>query len=687
MRLAELGDALHQAGEAEAALVAFELTAAAPSASVNNWHAVTAMRMQLNLPRAALSACHQALAIDPDNADSLCDTAMVLERLGEHDAALQSYGKALAVAPGHYRSLRNLPIAYASLGKYDEAIEAAEKALALYPADPALHFNLGELCLGAMAPARAVVAYRECLALDSHHRFAAYAMSIALAATGRVADAWAMQQAALAETPSLPVEYRSPLRLDEVENRHDVSPDRIAMIAAFDQFRACDWSGYEASIRLFTELIDGLHGAPPMNSKDMAYISLQVSTPMNSAYQQRLARQIATRTTVSAEGIRLSRHSRPARSRIRIGYISSSFHPHPISHLMGDIYVRHDRGQFEIYAYSLGPDSDSPERYRVRDGVDVFRDVARFPPQAAAQLIVNDGIDILVDLSGYTRDTKPEILVRRPAPIQVNYLDFMGTTGASHIDYTMLDRSTLTAADREFWDERIVYLPHCSYHCELPHGVPPTPGNAELGLPDGAIVLGALHHPRKLDPLSVETWLELLQEIPGAILWLLHETNQQVRNLRSLAESKGIAAERLIFSPLLPRQEYLALFRSVRVHLDTFVYNGHTTTTDALGMGTPMVSLTGDTVVARVATSMLKAHGVPELVASNRAAYKALVHRLASDGDWHATIKNRVANPQSGNLFCPERRIREMESAYRMMWERHQLGLPPEDFDVPAWHR
>lgn len=685
--IARVGQQLHLAGEPEAALKAFEIAAAGAPEVVSYWHAVATLRMQLKLPKAALGACNRALEIDPNDADSLCNTAMVLEELGDMHAALHCYDKALQLAPRHIRALRNRPMLHAQLDQRDLAIRMAEAAIAEYPDDPGLHFNLGELYLGTSEPLRAVLAYQQCLKLDPEFRLAPYAMSIALAGAGKVQEAFSLQQTALANNPNLPSEYKSPIRMDEAHGTHDVSPDRVAMLAIADAFRIFDWRDYTDAIKLFCELIRGEHGCPPLSSKETAYLSMQVAAPMNSALRQQLARQIAQRACSNVSGMQLARSRRSSRDKIRIGYIAACFLPHPVSQLMGNAYANHDRDRFEVYAYALGPASDSFERRRVRQTVDVFREIAHLPPYSIAQIIANDEIDILIDLSGYNRDTRPEILALRPAPIQVNYIDFMTTTGAPFYDYTMLDRPTLTTEDRVYWDEKIAYLPHCSYHCELPGELPPSPSRAELGLPEDAIVLGALHHPRKLDPLSVKVWLSLLHDIPNSVLWLLHENTVQVCNMQGLAAHAGLAPDRVVFSPLRPRLEYLSCYRHVHVHLDPFVYNGHTTTTDALGMGVPMVTLTGDCVVSRVATTMVTAHGLPELAARTPEQYKAIVQKLVSDRAWYAQIKARVEQPIHGNLFCPERRIREIESAYQMMWARHEAGLPPDDFDVPEYRQ
>jgi predicted O-linked N-acetylglucosamine transferase (SPINDLY family) len=338
-----------------------------------------------------------------------------------------------------------------------------------------------------------------------------------------------------------------------------------------------------------------------------------------------------------------------------------------------------------VHAYSVGPVEDCFERSRVQAGVDVFRELGRLPVAAAAQLIVNDGIDILIDLSGFTRHARPEILAMRPAPLQLSYLGFVATQGADYIDYTLLDRNCLLPAARVFWDEKIAYLPECSYHCERPHITLPMPAREDMGLPPSGLVLGALHHPRKLEPLTWQCWMSLLKALPDTCLWLLYETEEQRAQLQRNAAEYGVDATRLVFAEQVDAEQHLSRLRLADIFLDTFVYNGHTTTIDALGAGVPVVTLSGESVVARIAGSMLKAHGLPELVAESVAEYSALVHRLVKDDGWRVALTRHAREQEGSNLFCPQRRVREIETAYAMMWARHQSGLPPDDFDVPEF--
>ena len=681
--LQRLGRTLFSAGHTEAALAAFEALVECGMADAALWRTITGLRLQLQLPHLALDAARRATELAPDSADAWYNFGLLLGETGSDIDALQAYKRALCIDASHYGSMRNLPVLLARMGLTEEARAAGQAVLKAYPDDPWLHFNSGDLLIGMRASAQAEAAFQQALALAPDFHQARYALSIALAAQGRVREAQIERAAALASEPGLIDEYKSPLLLGESAQDEEASPGRVAVVAAFEELRLGDWHRYDEISTLIYGLIKGEYDNPPLDQPEMPYSAL--SLPIDSATFQQLARQVAHRVQNNMLAERLVRPPRADGKLLNIGYISANFRPHPNARLMGQLYARHDRSRFKIHAYSLGPIQDSAERDRVMADVDVFRDLVRLPATAAAQLIVNDGIDILVDLSGYARYARPEVLALRPAQIQLSYVGYMATMGASFMDYALLDHESLLPEVREYWDEKVAYLPHCSYHCELPEGLPPTPSRAELGLPPSGLIFGALHHPRKLEPMTWACWMDLLKEIPSASLWLLYETAEQREQLLRNAAAYGVAPERLVFSEQIEHTTHLARLGCADIFLDTFVYNGHTTTVDALGVGVPVVTLSGESVVARIAGSMLKAHGLPELRANSVEEYKSLVYRLASDDAWRQAMTLRARDHLASKLFRPECRVKELEAAYELMWARHKGGLPPEDFDVPEF--
>lgn len=685
-RTFDVGAKLHALGERAAALAAFEAETERAPESLAAWHALVALRLELNLPQAALQACNRALEIDPKNPDTLYNTAFVLQAIGDFGAALHCYDKVLEQNPAHYRTMRNRPHMLAHMGQRTEAFAAVDIAIANYPDDALLHYNKGDLRLGGSDGGIAIRSFETALALEPKLHQARYAMSIALALEGDLSAAYRERNAALQQQPGLETSYQSPLVHDIWMGSSDCRPERVAVTAIVAALHACNWSAYEKGTQFFSELVVGTEHSAPLTSVEFPYtLLLFPSAP-------EIRRQMARQVMATLEGsVRHHRLTRPRRSRdssqpLTIAYFSADFKPHVMTWLLGSMYAKHDRKRFRVLAYSTSPAGASAEQAQVAAGVDVFYDLHHHPAEAIAQLMVRDGVDILVDLSGYTMDAKPAVLALRPAPIQVSYLGFLGTMGTKHIDYALLDRDSMLPAQREYWDESIVALPATSIYCERHVTEAETLGRHEYGLLEAGFVLCALHMPRKIDPLAFDVWLALLEEIPGSVLWLVQETAEQAQALRARAGDRGVDPSRLVFAPLLPRQEHLARYRLADVFLDTFVFNGHTTVIDALSMGVPVVSMPGETPCARGAASILRSHGLGELVASSREDYKRIVHRLRDDAEWRRNIRETVATDAGSRLFCPDQRVREIETAYEMMWARHQAGLPPADFDVPEWN-
>lgn len=678
-----LGCRLHQMQQPEAALAAFEMETRRAPDHLAAWHAVAALRLELKLPLGALRACNEALQINADNPDTLFHTGVVLQQLQDFAAAAHAYRQAINRCHDHYGSLRNLPHMLLRTGDADAAIAAAKAAISAYPEDADMHYNLGDIHLGFADAARAKEAFENALALRPDFHQARYALGIALAIEGDVAAAYRQRRQALEAAPGLLRSYQSPLVHDVCQGSNDCSPERVALIARMAALYNCDWAAFEQTTALFTSLIAGGEDFAPLSSPEFPYLSLLL--PVAAESRQRLARQVTRRICAELTELKLPRQESPSRQRLTIGYISADFRAHPVTWLLSSIYARHDRNRFRVCAYSVGPPCSGPERALIESSVDGFRDMYRLPTELIAHRIAGDGVDILIDLSGYTLNARPEVLALRPAPIQVSYLGFLGTLGASHIDYALLDRACMLEAQRAYWDESVAYLSDTSIYCER-HGTTAMPlSRPEYGLPDEGFILCALHMPRKIDRLAFDLWLELLKEIPEAVLWLISQNPAQQRAVTDYASTKGVESARLVFASYMDRPAHLARYRHADVFLDTLVFNGHTTVIDALSMGVPVVALPGDAPCARGAASILHAHGIPELVATSMADYKAIVHRLHADSEWRSRIRERVENDADSRLFCPDQRVREIETAYEMMWARHLAGLPSADFDVPKW--
>ena len=323
-------------------------------------------------------------------------------------------------------------------------------------------------------------------------------------------------------------------------------------------------------------------------------------------------------------------------------------------------------------------------RQRLARAFDRFLDVSKMPYRQAAELIHADQIDVLVDLTGYTGPTRSMILAHRPAPIQVNYLGYPSTMGADFIDYIIVDRFVVPADQQPFFSEKLVHLPDC-YQCNdnkrpiAAHA----PLRADFRLPADAFVFCCFNNAYKITPDFFDIWMRLLRAVPGSVLWLLAYNEWAKENLAREAAARGVDPARIVFAPILPVPEHLARLRLADLFLDTLPYNAHTTASDALWAGLPLVTCVGDTFAGRVAGSLLRAVGLPELVTSSLEEYEALALRLARDPTFLAGLRARLAN---NRLTCPlfdtARFTRNLEEAYCQMHQRWVEGLAPAAFAV-----
>lgn len=371
--------------------------------------------------------------------------------------------------------------------------------------------------------------------------------------------------------------------------------------------------------------------------------------------------------------------------RLRIGYLSGHFHNMATACLIAELFELHDRSRFEIFGDSYGPDDGSPIRQRLLRACDRFVEIASAEVAAAARQIFADGVDVLVDLMGYLAFARPEILALRPAPVLVNYLGHPGTTGGL-ADYIVVDPFVVPVGQEQYFSERCVFLPDCYQVNDRQRPIAETcPTRTECGLPEGGFVFSSFNNPYKISPAMFDTWMRLLQAVPGSVLWLLMTTPETVSNLRREAATWGVTPASLVFAPRQPVADHLARHRLADLGLDTFPVNGHTTTSDALWAGLPVVTCAGDTFVSRVTGSLLNAIGLPELVTSSPAEYEARALHLVRNPAVLGELRKRLAaNRATAPLFDTPRYTRHLERAYERMWERHLRGEPPARIEVPA---
>ncbi|AHE98551.1 tetratricopeptide repeat protein [Thioalkalivibrio paradoxus] len=643
-----------EAGRAAAAAMWLERAArGAPGAVLLRAWAALALARSGRMTEAAawLDGIEEAAACDGETWFQL---GRALAATGRVERAERAYREALErgdVARGAV--LNNLGLLLRDSGRRQEAAGALRSAVA---ADSGNWRARGNLALAYLEQGRIGNAQREVDALNREFPDAAgvwAASGVVYERQDRIDAALTAYQRAIDLGDRSPAVRRARLRMAQsLCDWRSFDEDR-------DWLRQQEGSDYADVLDLF-----GLMAVPGLTDADLAERTRPVG--------ERLAR------TASPSLARQGPAAAPPRTRLRVAYLSGDFHEHATAWLMAGVFELHDRNGFEIIAYSFGPDDGSTMRRRLETAFDRFHDVSALDDRAVAQRIADDGIDILVDLKGYTRGARPLIAAYRPAPIQVNYLGYPGTMGAPFMDYLIADRIVLPREQFAHFSERAAWLPG-TYQCNdraREVGAPTT--RAEQGLSEAGPVLCGFHNPYKVTPTVFDAWCRLLRDSPDAVLWLLEPVPAVAANLRREAEQRGVDPGRLVFAPRLRNPEHLARLALADLFLDTLPVNAHTTASDALWVGVPVLTCTGETFAGRVGASLLAAAGLSELVTDSLETYEAKAQELLENPDRLAELKMRL-NEQRDHcrLFDTKGFTRNLERLYRAIWERHRAGLPP----------
>jgi predicted O-linked N-acetylglucosamine transferase (SPINDLY family) len=438
---------------------------------------------------------------------------------------------------------------------------------------------------------------------------------------------------------------------------------------------ACDWVDSSACER---RVLEDLRAGNPSVISPFAVLILDSSPQDQLTVGRKWAKYVGTSCAAP-----LPPAAPKTEQRIRIGYLSADFRRHATAFLATGMFESHDRSKFETIAYSIGADDGSEDRQRLEKAFCRFVDIRAVSYEAAARKIRDDGIDILVDLKGYTDGARSEILAFKPAPIQVNYLGYPGTTGATFIDYIIIDPFLVPPAMARYFSEKLVHIP-VSYQPNMRRMISEHYSTrAEYGLPDSAFVFCCFNNVYKITPAIFDIWMRLLHAVPASVLWLLDCNSLARANLSRQASARGVNPGRLIFSPKQQLATHLARHRHADLFLDTLPVGGHTTTSDALWAGLPLVCCVGETFASRVSGSLLTALDLPELITRSLEEYEALALHLAQHPDELAGVRRRLWNARLASpLFKPEPITRHLESAFARMWQIHCLGEAPRSFDV-----
>jgi protein O-GlcNAc transferase len=628
------------------------------------------------------------LAAQPAHFGALHLTGLVHHQRGAYAVAADWIGRAIAVNPGAPEPHSNLGLALLELRRPEDALESFERSLKVKPDVPASLNNRGNALLALNRHAEALADYDRALAIQPNFILAHNNRGNTLRALGRHEEALRAYTSALQFMPNYPDALNNHGRTLHELRRYDEAAQSFARLLAAAPQQAyapgmllasrlnyCDWTDYEASSAAIVAAVERgeradvpfaffSHALSPKAQLDCARLFTAAEYPTGMA------------PLVAKPA---GRHER-----IRLAYVSADFHEHATAYLMAELFERHDRSRFEITGISYGPDDASPMRARLKAAFDHFVDVSGVGDRAVAELMRDSGIDIAVDLKGYTAGNRGGIFAYRGAPLQVAYLGFPATTGAPFIDYLIADRHIVPPELEAAYSEKIVRLPDCYQVNDRQRRVADsTPSRTDAGLPEQGFVFCSFNNSYKIRPAVFDVWMRLLREIDGSVLWLLDDNAAGVARLKAAAEGRGISSSRLVFAPRVPLEQHLARHRLADLFLDTFPVNAHTTASDALWAGLPLVTLQGETFTSRVAGSVLAAAGLPELVTRTLDDYEALALKLARAPAELARLRAHLESTRlTAPLFDTERFRCNIEKAYITMYERSQKGEPPATFDV-----
>ncbi|MCZ6686426.1 MAG: tetratricopeptide repeat protein [Gammaproteobacteria bacterium] len=644
---------LHQAGALDEAKPIYERILQAHPGQFHALHFLGLIHHQQGRHLRAEELILQALASAPGDADALCNLGAVYNAMQKSAEAADRFQEALAIDPALSAALNGLGNARFRQGRLDEAQAQFEQALRASPGYPEAGTNLSMVLQARGDLESAEQAVRKALQAATGHSGCLAQLGSVLAAKGDRQEAVSAYQASLKTVPDNADNwYNLGLLLDDARMAGEalscygramqIEPlhGGAISVSLFLRRALFDWDGAERlSQQYFQALEQGVGGLTPFS------LTLEHST----AQQQRHCAELWARQFSGIGKLPPAEKSgtnQPDDDRLTLAYVSADFYQHPTAYLMAGLFEAHDHSKLRLIAYSNGPDDGSAIRRRVMAAFDEFVDVSGWTSMKIAERIRADRVDILVDLKGYTLDAMTEVFARRPAPVQISFLGYPGTMGAEFIDYLIADGFVIPDGSESAYSEKIIRLPD-SYQVNDRdrETATDTPSRTELGLPDQGMVYCCFNASQKITRQTFARWVEILNAVPGSVLWLLDPDPRWPAkdHLRSSAKDLGLAPERLIFAKKLEQKQYLATYRHADLFLDTLPYNAHTTASDALWMGCPVLTLPGDTFASRVAGSILTAAELPELIMNSAQEYRDMAIHLGRDKQDLADLKKKLA--------------------------------------------
>jgi protein O-GlcNAc transferase len=601
----------------------------------------------------ARAAYDEAERLSPDLAELCLCRGKLFLALRQFDDASAAYDRARQLKPDLAEAWSGLGTAFNALDRPDDALEAFDRALAIKPDLAEASLGRGSVFFSLKQYSEALAAYDRALELKPRFTEAWVGRGTSAFYLAQYDQAYLSYQKALTLAPDL--DYAEGFRL-------------------LAKLYLCDWT------ELRTEIAQLLSRSREGKPVGIPFVLLAL--PCTLADQLQCTERFVEDLPIKVLAWPSSVYSH---DRIRVAYLSADFRDHAVAHLTAGLFEAHDKSRFDITGISLVQGRNTAISNRIAKAFETFIEIKDQTDEEVAALLRDREIDIAVDLMGHTQHARLGVFARRPAPIQIHYLGYAGTLGTRFIDYILSDSTVIPDEQREFYTEQVVWLPESYLAGDNKRAIAPhIPTRQECGLPERGFVFCSFNNAYKIAPQMFELWMRLLRAVPNSVLWLSQANPIAMSNLGREAERHDVAARRLIFAPKVEQiADHLARHRQADLFVDTLPYNAHTTASDALWAGLPVVTCLGESFAGRVAASLLRAIGLPELITTSLEDYEALALKLAGEPDFLAGIKAKLArNRDIYPLFDTARFTRHIEAAYTTMWKRHQRGQAPKAFAV-----
>ena len=668
--------------------------ALAPQLQVAHINLANAL-MRVSRPVEAVESYRAAISLAGNNPGYYFLLGNALQSVGDLRAAIAGYNQALLLQPVFPDAVLNLGVAHTALDETEPAIRCFRQVLAWRPADWEAHINLGLVLQARGNAPEANGHFRQATALNPSSPEAWLNFGVSQNALGNSSEARANWLRAIALRSDYAEAHINladldnaigdfPAAIRQYETALKFVPDNLHCRGALALARlaVCDWTGIdELRQKVVEPAIKNAATTTPLSP----FVSVVLPVEISPIELRQIAERYARRWELPASA--QFKHERTrSHDRLRIGYVSGDFQNHATAHLIAGLFERHDRAFVEVFAYSFGADDGSEYRNRIAAGCDVLRDIRNESAENAARRIFDDEIDVLIDLKGHTQGARPRLFAWRPAPVQVQYLGYPGTMGASFIDYLLTDLHITPYESAAGYSESLVYLPDSYQVNDDRQPVSALmPSREACGLPEDAVVFCCFNGNYKIEPGVFRVWMEILRKVPDSVLWLYRSHPLASENLRAAATAHGVDPDRLVFAEHARKDAHLARHQHADLFLDTHFCNAHTTASDALWVGVPVLTCPGKTFASRVATSLTHAAGLPQMTVPTLSEYQETAIRLGRDRAALAGLKQQlISQRHQVPLFNTQLFARNLEGAYFAMWEQYIRGEVPAPIELDS---